>query len=77
MCNDIDRVSVFKNVMVYKLGAGWSATLEQIEQAVEQQRFVECGPTQERSAGWVAPRGDEHGALVESVALEQYTVWPP
>lgn len=53
--------------MVYKLGAGWSATAEQIEQAVEQQRFVECGPTQERSAGWVPPRGEEHGALVESI----------
>lgn len=53
--------------MVYKLGAGWSATAEQIEQAVEQQRFVECGPTQERSAGWVSPRGEEHGPLVESV----------
>lgn len=66
-CNDIDRVSVFKNVMVYKLGAAWSAPLEQIEEAVEQQRFVECGATQERSAGWVPPRGEEHGALVESI----------
>lgn len=53
--------------MVYKLGAGWSASLEQIEQAVEPQRFVECGATQERSAGWVPPRGEEHGALVEAV----------
>jgi recombination associated protein RdgC len=58
---------VFKNVMVFKLGAGWSATVEQIEQALEQQRFVECGPTQERSAGWIPPRGEEHGALVESI----------
>ncbi len=54
--------------MVYRLGAGWSATAEQIEEALDKERFAACGPTQERSAGWVAPRGEEHGALVESIA---------
>ena len=53
--------------MVYRLGAGWSATVEQIEQALDKERFAACGPTQERSAGWVPPRGEEHGALVESI----------
>jgi recombination associated protein RdgC len=58
---------VFKNVMVYKLGGAWTATSEQIEEALQAQRFEECGATQERSAGWVPPRGEEHGPLVESV----------
>ncbi|GHC82418.1 recombination-associated protein RdgC [Pseudorhodoferax aquiterrae] len=58
---------MFKNVMVYKLGGDWTATWEQIEEALGTQRFEECGPTQERSAGWVPPRGEEHGPLVESV----------
>lgn len=53
--------------MVYKLGGAWTATYEQIEQAVQAQRFEECGATQERSAGWVPPRGEEHAPLVESV----------
>jgi recombination associated protein RdgC len=29
--------------------------------------FTDCLPTQEKSMGWVPPRGEEHGALVESV----------
>ncbi|KQP49508.1 recombination-associated protein RdgC [Pseudorhodoferax sp. Leaf274] len=58
---------MFKNVMVYKLGGAWTATWEQIEEALGTQRFAECGATQERSAGWVPPRGEEHGPLVESV----------
>ncbi|WP_326535337.1 recombination-associated protein RdgC [Pseudorhodoferax sp.] len=58
---------MFKNVMVYKLGGAWTATPDQIEEALDAQRFQECGATQERSAGWVPPRGDEHGLLVEAV----------
>lgn len=29
--------------------------------------FEPCGPTQEKSVGWVPPRGEDHGALIESV----------
>jgi recombination associated protein RdgC len=58
---------VFKNIMVYKLGDAWMASAEQIEEALDVQRFEECGATQERSAGWVPPRGEEHGLLVEAV----------
>nr|WP_315471717.1 recombination-associated protein RdgC [uncultured Rhodoferax sp.] len=32
------------------------------------QAFAPCGASQEKSVGWVPPRGDEHGALLESVA---------
>eukprot|EP01034_Spumella_vulgaris_P036687 gene36688-45256_t len=28
---------------------------------------MECGATQEQSLGWVPPRGDQHGAMAESV----------
>ncbi|MFT3718714.1 recombination-associated protein RdgC [Pseudorhodoferax sp.] len=58
---------MFKNVMVYKLGGAWTADAGLIEQALESRRFEECGATQERAAGWVPPRGEEHGALLESV----------
>jgi len=63
----MEGVGVFKNVMVWRIGAGWSATPAQIEEALDKERFAECGPTQERSAGWVPPRGEAHGALVEAV----------
>ncbi len=59
---------MFKNLLVYRLGADWSATVAQIEAALEGARFTECGLTQPRSMGWVSPRGEDHGALVEAVA---------
>lgn len=53
--------------MLYRIGAKWSMPVDRAEQALERTRFVECRPTQEKSSGWTAPRGDAHGALVESV----------
>ncbi len=58
---------MFKNVIVYRIGPDWSATVEQMEEALDPLRFVECGATQEKSLGWVEPRGEKNGALVESV----------
>lgn len=58
---------MFKNVIVYRLGADWTATLAQVEAGLDSARFVECGPSQERSLGWVEPRGEAHGPLVEAV----------
>lgn len=53
--------------MVYRLAADWTATLAQVELSLDSARFVECGPSQERSLGWVEPRGEAHGPLVEAV----------
>lgn len=58
---------MFKNVMVYRIGPDWSATVEQMEEALAKMPFEPCGPTQEKSMGWVPPRGTQHGALVELV----------
>jgi recombination associated protein RdgC len=59
---------VFKNVMVYRIGEGWSPSLEQMEQALDAERFVSCGASQEKAIGWVEPRGEAHGPLVEAVS---------
>lgn len=59
---------MFKNVMVYRFEPDWSATVEQMEAALAKMPFVPCGATQDKSLGWVPPRGDAQGALVESVA---------
>jgi recombination associated protein RdgC len=58
---------VFKNVMVYRIVSGWSATQAQLEEALESARYVECGASQEKAVGWVEPRGEAHGPLVEIV----------
>jgi len=59
---------VFKNLMVYRLVSAWTSTQAQLEAALESARFVECGASQEKSVGWVEPRGEAHGPLVEIVA---------
>lgn len=61
-------MSVFKNVIVYRIEASWSQSLEQVEQGLDKLRFVPCSPSQEKAAGWVEPRGEDHGPLAESVA---------
>jgi recombination associated protein RdgC len=59
---------VFKNVTIYRIAPGWEATLEDMEAALDAGRFVPCGATQDKAVGWVEPRGEAHGPLVESVA---------
>lgn len=53
--------------MLYRLGPGWPASAGQLEEALAREPFAECGATQQKSTGWVPPRGDAHGALVEVV----------
>ncbi|MBP8272023.1 MAG: recombination-associated protein RdgC, partial [Sphaerotilus sp.] len=57
----------FKNLTVFRLAPGWSATFDQIESGLDKGRFAECGATQEQSAGWVPPRGPADGPLAETV----------
>lgn len=53
--------------MIYRIGAGWSAPVQTMEAALAAMPFAPCGATQEKSVGWVPPRGQAHGALVELV----------
>jgi recombination associated protein RdgC len=63
----IKRYSVFKNILVYRVGPGWSMSIEELEAKLQEAPFVECGLTQEKSVGWTPPRGEANGLLVESV----------
>lgn len=58
---------MFKHLRIYSITPGWLATAEAVESALETARYVECGASQEKSAGWVEPRGEKHGPLLESV----------
>ena len=58
---------MFKNVMVYRIGEGFAPTLAQVQAALEPAQFVECGASQDKSIGWIPPRGEAYGPLIESV----------
>lgn len=53
--------------MMYRLASPWPGSVEQVEAALEDARFVECGASQEKSVGWIEPRGHANGALLEVV----------
>jgi len=53
--------------MVYRMVSAWTMTQAQLEEALEKARFEPCGASQEKSVGWIEPRGQAHGALVEVV----------
>lgn len=59
---------MFKNLILFRIQPGWTASPEQIEAALDAGRFVPCGSTQPQSSGWVAPRGNANGALIEVIA---------
>ena len=58
---------MFKNLMIYRLVSGWPTAVQSLEDALEKARFVECGASQEKSVGWVEPRGHANGPMVEVV----------
>ena len=58
---------MFKNALVFRIEHWNKPTLGEFESRLDQARFAPCGATQPESAGWVAPRGRQHGVLAESV----------
>lgn len=59
---------MFKNLTIYRIAAGWAPALEAMETALQAAQHVPIGATQDKAVGWVPPRGNEHDAMVESVA---------
>ena len=59
---------MFKNFTAYRIAPLWPADLGAIEQSLAKVQFIPCGKTQECSLGFVPPRGEENGAMVESIA---------
>jgi recombination associated protein RdgC len=58
---------MFKNALVYRIEEWLPPTQTEIAQRLDGGRFAECGPSQPESVGWVEPRGEKHGVLLESV----------
>ena len=61
--------------MVYRLTATWTVGHAQIEAALQEAPFVACTASQEKSSGWVAPRGQAFGAFAEVVAGQWILKW--
>ena len=58
---------MFKNALIYTFTKADGIDLFNAEIALNKQLFAPCGPTQDKSAGWVPPRGHAHGNLIESI----------
>lgn len=58
---------MFKHLIIYRIGSLWVGDFAPIEQALAKVPFTECGATQEKSLGWVPPRGEANGAMLENV----------
>lgn len=57
---------MFKNLSIYRLSGLQPYFGERVED-FGANVFYPCTPSQDKSIGWVPPRGEDHGALVESV----------
>jgi recombination associated protein RdgC len=58
---------MFKNIIICRIAPTWAPDLQAAEEALEKAPFMECSATQEKSCGWVPPRGEAHGAMLESI----------
>ncbi|MGC4059379.1 MAG: recombination-associated protein RdgC [Aquabacterium sp.] len=56
---------MIKHANLYRIGEEWTMSTPDIDAELKKFAFVPCGSLQTLSAGWVPPRGVEHGALVE------------
>jgi recombination associated protein RdgC len=58
---------MFKNAIVYRIDTWEPPTGSEVEGRLAGARFTACTPSQAESIGWVEPRGEKHGVLLESV----------
>jgi len=58
---------MFKNLTIYRLGADWLPSRQEVESALAKGQFQPCGASEPLSVGWVPPRGIEHAPLVEVI----------
>lgn len=58
---------MFKNLIAYQFLSDIPSVAD-LEKSLDAERFVPCGKSQEKSIGWVEPRGEAHGAMVESIS---------
>jgi recombination associated protein RdgC len=65
--NSSGAVIIFKNLSIFSVSLGLRSRQEDLRNALLSRPFVECAPSQEKSMGWVTPRGHDYGGFMESV----------
>jgi len=58
---------LLSNITLYRIGPQWVPVLAACEESLGMHRFEPCSPSQESSRGWVPPRGEKNGPLIEAV----------
>ena len=58
---------MFKNIQFFKISPEFHLDTEVLATALVSNHFLPCGLSQEESFGWVEPRDEKHGALVEPI----------
>ena len=58
---------MFKSSIVFRIVQWQPPEAAEVEARLAEAPFTECGPSQAESAGWVPPRGERHGPLLETV----------
>lgn len=62
-------MALFKNIITYRIAPEWTPPAQDaLEAELQRLAFQPCDATQELSVGWVPPRGQDHGAMVENIA---------
>lgn len=56
---------MFKNLVLFRITTEWQQDAADVESALDSNRFHPCAATQLESSGWIEPRGEKHGALLE------------
>lgn len=63
---------MFKTLNLYRIGGTQALTSTDLERMAAETTFTPCTPSQDRSVGWVPPRSEAHGPLVENPVAGHY-----
>jgi len=58
---------MFKQLIVYRIASTWVPDLGKAREDLDRVAFVACGPTQQKSAGFVPPRLEDGAAMIEAI----------
>ena len=66
---------MLENAILYRIDAAWLADIEVASKGFERLLYEPIGPTQDQAIGWTQPRGEENGAMIESVGGQWIAKW--
>lgn len=58
---------MIKNAIIYRIVGAPVWVNAALEDALQAAAFTPCGSLQDKSVGWVPPRGEEHGVMLENI----------